>query len=65
MIRCKCGTWTDYGMTCVACRSETYRNMRPPTSGDGEGTVEPIEEEEYVEYDDFNYDAEEDEEEED
>jgi len=42
MIRCKCGTWTDYGMTCVACRSETYRNMRPPTSNDGEGTVEPI-----------------------
>lgn len=42
MIRCKCGTWTDYGMTCVACRSETYRNMRPPTSNDGEGVVESL-----------------------
>lgn len=40
MIRCKCGTWTDYGMTCVACRSETYRNMRPPASNDGEGGFE-------------------------
>ena len=57
MIRCKCGTWTDYGMTCVACRSETYRNMRPPTSGDGEGVSEPIdteeEEDEFVEWDDW------------
>ena len=42
-------------MTCVACRSETYRNMRPPASNDGEGVVEAVEEvdEEVIEWDDW------------
>ena len=41
MIRCKCGTWTDFGMTCVACRSETYSNTRPVNTQEKKGdTVE-------------------------
>ncbi len=20
MIKCKCGTWTDFGLTCIRCR---------------------------------------------
>ena len=59
MIRCKCGTWTDFGMTCVACRSETYRNMRPPTSKDVEGVEEVIEVDEEP-WDDTEYEEEED-----
>jgi hypothetical protein len=27
MIRCKCGVWTEYGLTCVNCRQDAYRNL--------------------------------------
>ena len=49
MIRCKCGIWTQYGITCVACRSEVYRNVRPPEPKGEEG-------EEVVETEDLDED---------
>lgn len=42
-FRCNCGVWTTYGMTCVACRQEAYKNMRPPAK-DTENATEAIEE---------------------
>lgn len=41
MIRCRCGTWSDYGLTCVSCRQDTYRSMSKPLVETEEG--EPIE----------------------
>lgn len=47
MNRCKCGTWTTFGMTCVACRSEqTYETQTPPAEPAVEGVVEEVEDEE-------------------
>ena len=44
MNRCRCGVWTDYGMTCVACRSEqNYKQQTPPTEPSVEGVVEDVE----------------------
>lgn len=39
MIRCKCGVWTSYGLTCVNCRTDSYRNMtKPPVEETDEET---------------------------
>lgn len=29
MIRCRCGTWTEYGITCVKCRQDVYKTLVP------------------------------------
>lgn len=34
MIRCKCGTWTEFGLTCVNCRQDAYRNLTKPPVDD-------------------------------
>lgn len=34
MLRCRCGTWTEYGLTCVNCRQDAYRKVAPPSSDD-------------------------------
>jgi hypothetical protein len=53
-FRCNCGVWTTYGMTCVACRQEAYKNMRPPAK-DTESAPEIIEviDEEALEEEDY------------
>lgn len=38
MIRCKCGVFTDYGLTCVNCRQDAYRNLTKPIDDDLEDT---------------------------
>lgn len=45
MVRCRCGVWTDYGMTCVSCRSDS---LLPKYSRD-EDADEPKEEKEIEE----------------
>lgn len=32
MVRCKCGVWTDYGLTCTKCRADTPASSDPPPS---------------------------------
>jgi len=39
MIRCKCGTWTEFGLTCVNCRQDAYRNLTKPPVDDLEDIV--------------------------
>lgn len=43
MIRCKCGVWTSYGLTCVNCRNDN--NYKAPKSIETEGEVEETPEE--------------------
>jgi len=56
MIRCRCGTWTDWGLTCVNCRTEAYRNLsNKPSVDDLEDTpplVDDDDDDELVEDDD-------------
>lgn len=47
MNRCQCGVWTDFGMSCVRCRTEqNYKTQNPPAEPAVEGIVEEVEEEE-------------------
>jgi len=39
MIRCKCGTWTEYSLTCVNCRQDAYRNLTKPPVDDLEEQI--------------------------
>ncbi len=43
MIRCRCGTWTDYGMTCSRCADAWNKVVLPPKNDDEE--EEEVEEE--------------------
>jgi hypothetical protein len=47
MIRCKCGVWTSYGLTCVNCRNDN--NYRKPPAEALEEVVEAIEEDDELE----------------
>jgi hypothetical protein len=42
MIRCRCGTWTDWGLTCVNCRTEAYRNLSNKPSVDDLEDTPPL-----------------------
>ena len=47
MIRCRCGVWTDYGLTCSRCRADgcSYEEEL----GKPEGTDKEVTEDEEVE----------------
>ena len=45
MIRCRCGRWTNYGLTCSQCRTHTFNTGDGGDKSEGEET-EVVEEEE-------------------
>jgi len=51
--RCRCGVQTNYGITCVRCRQETYRSRYTPIPKiEPAETVAPVEEAETEEDED-------------
>jgi hypothetical protein len=50
MIRCRCGRWTNYGLTCSQCRTHTFNTGEGKNNSEGEETEE-VEEEETEELD--------------
>lgn len=45
--RCKCGTISNFGITCVRCRQEIYKSSHvPKTKEPSKDKPDPIEEEE-------------------
>lgn len=51
-VRCKCGRWTNYGLTCSMCRTEAYEYGDEPQTEDPkppEGVDKVVESEEIVE----------------
>lgn len=48
MIRCKCGTWTEFGLTCVNCRQDAYRNLTKPPVDDLEDLPPSVEDDDEI-----------------
>ena len=48
MIRCKCGTWTEFGLTCVNCRQDAYRNLTKPPVDDLEDMPPLVEDDDEI-----------------
>jgi hypothetical protein len=48
MIRCKCGVWTSYGLTCVNCRQDAYRSTKLPSVDDLDEPVEALDDDDEI-----------------
>ena len=46
MIRCKCGTWTNYGIVCVSCHMQSDREEVEETKDEADKFIEEQESEE-------------------
>lgn len=53
-VKCKCGTWTNFGLTCVQCRGESSTNYG---SKDYEEAEPETDEVEFVPYDEDSNDS--------
>lgn len=36
MIRCRCGAWTNFGMTCSKCAADIWDTAPPPPTEEAE-----------------------------
>lgn len=50
MLRCRCGVWTEFGLTCVNCRKDAYRNLNKPPVDDLEN-MPPVEDDDEIDED--------------
>lgn len=51
MIKCKCGIWTNWGLTCSNCKGQYYKNRKELDSEDEEHLEDEFIEEEYEFFD--------------
>ena len=43
MIKCRCGRWTNFGLTCAQCAAEAWiKDIPTPDEDDDEENVEPL-----------------------
>lgn len=46
MVRCRCGVWTDYGLSCFNCRMEIDRVPVEPSEDEDEIEIVEVEDDE-------------------